>query len=182
MPKLINHDEKRKEIALKATEIFLEYGYKNIGMRQLCEQLGMSKSAVYHYYKSKDQLFIAATQAIVSVDASALIDQPLATKATIDQKIENFIVILRQMAPRFFKEMQLVSDYIEVIGEDKVASDPCMLLANKKYLELLSTYVSADDKASLYTLLLGLLNHQIMLGEALEDSYITDMLVPHLNH
>ncbi len=64
MPKIVDHDKKREEIALKATGIFLEFGYKNLGMRQLCEQLGMSKSAVYHYYKSKDELFKAATEAM----------------------------------------------------------------------------------------------------------------------
>ncbi|MPW29803.1 TetR family transcriptional regulator [Agarivorans sp. B2Z047] len=182
MPKLINHDEKRKEIALKATEIFLEYGYKNIGMRQLCEQLGMSKSAVYHYYKSKDQLFIAATEAIVSVDASALIDAPLAPQAKLEQRLENFVIIFRQMAPRFFKEMQLIADYIEVIGEENVASDACMQLANQNYLELLASYVSEEAKDSLYTLMLGLLNHQIMAGKPLEKSYIIKMVSAQLNN
>ncbi len=86
MPKIVDHKKRREEIALKATGIFLEYGYKNVGMRQLCDLLEMSKSAVYHYYKSKDELFKAATEAMVNFDADALIDMPLAGSANREQK------------------------------------------------------------------------------------------------
>lgn len=176
MPKIVDHEKKRQKIALKATEIFLDFGYKNIGMRQLCEQLGMSKSAVYHYYKSKDELFKAATEAIVNFDAEILAGRPSSDEADVNQKIENFVLIFNQMAPRFFQEMKLVSDYIDVIGQKNVATDPCMLLANQKYIAMLQKYVSAPDKDSLYTLMLGLLNHQIMLGRPLENQFITEQI------
>ncbi|MCG9625334.1 TetR/AcrR family transcriptional regulator [Vibrio mediterranei] len=181
MPKIVDHDQRRKDIALNATSVFLEHGYKNVGMRQLCELLGMSKSAVYHYYKSKDELFKAATEAMVNVDADALTGQPVSQGATNEQKIENFIAIFEQMTPRFFKEMQLVTDYIEVIGETKVASDPSMMLANQKYLDLLGHYVSEKNKQALYTLILGLLNHQIMIGKPLDKEYISYMIKEHLS-
>ena len=176
MPKIVDHESRRREIALKATEVFLEFGYKNIGMRQLCEQLGMSKSAVYHYYKSKDELFKAATEAMVNFDAEILAGRPSATSASPEQQAENFVLIFQQMAPRFFQEMKLVSDYIDVIGQENVATDPCMLLANQKYMTMLENYVSAQHKESLYTLMLGLLNHQLMLGKALEVAYVIEQV------
>lgn len=176
MPKIVDHDKKREEIALKATGIFLEFGYKNLGMRQLCEQLGMSKSAVYHYYKSKDELFKAATEAMVNFDAEILAGRPSATSASPEQQAENFVLIFQQMAPRFFQEMKLVSDYIDVIGQENVATDPCMLLANQKYMTMLENYVSAQHKESLYTLMLGLLNYQLMLGKALEEAFIIEQV------
>ena len=46
MPKIVDHEKKREEIALKAADVFLELGYKNLGMRELCQQLEMSKSAI----------------------------------------------------------------------------------------------------------------------------------------
>ncbi|MDO6498945.1 TetR/AcrR family transcriptional regulator [Photobacterium sanguinicancri] len=172
MPKIVDHDKKRQEIALKSTAIFLEHGYKNIGMRQLCDKLEMSKSAVYYYYKTKDELFRAATEAIVNLDEDVLAGRPLATSASITQKLENFTLIFKQMAPRFFQEMKLVSDYIDVIGIDNIAEDPCMQLANQKYLTMLTTYVSAEHSNTLYTILLGLLNHQTMIGTELDTDYV----------
>ncbi|QLE84133.1 TetR/AcrR family transcriptional regulator [Shewanella sp. Scap07] len=176
MPKIVDHNEKRLHIAMKATEIFLQQGYKNVGMRQLCEYLGMSKSAVYHYYKSKDELFIAATEAIINYDASAFASPVLTADATRQQRVDNFISLFAMLAPRFFQEMKLVADYMEVIGLDNVSDDPCMNIANDKYLRLLSDYVSAEHSAPLYTLLLGLLNHQLMLGKPLEPNYIAEQV------
>ena len=176
MPKIVDHEQRRKDIALKATEIFLEFGYKNIGMRQLCEQLGMSKSAVYHYYKSKDELFKAATESIVNFDANVLAERPESSEANDEQKIENFILIINQIAPRFFQEMKLISDYIDAIGEENIATDQCMALANQKYMSMLGSYVSNEHQAPLYTLMLGLLNHQIMLGKPLDENYVIEQL------
>jgi len=176
MPKIVDHDKRRKDIALKATEIFLKFGYKNIGMRQLCEQLGMSKSAVYHYYKSKDELFRAATEAIVNFDANVLAGRPQSSGASDEQRIENFILIFNQIAPRFFQEMKLLSDYIDAIGEENTATDPCMSLANQKYMSMLGNYVSDTHQVPLYTLMLGLLNHQVMIGKPLDENYVIEQL------
>ncbi|CAG9298066.1 TetR/AcrR family transcriptional regulator [Celerinatantimonas diazotrophica] len=181
MPKVVDHDAKREEIALNATKIFLEHGYKNIGMRQLCEQLGMSKSAVYHYFKSKDELFLAATEAIVNFDAIVLESRPSVTEASLEQKIENFLLIFRQIAPRFFQEIKLVMDYIDVIGLENIADDPCMYTANQKYLTMLTNYVSTSHSDELFTLMLGLLNHQLMVGKDLEDEYIVTQVQHCLN-
>lgn len=172
MPKIVDHESKRQQIAISAIEVFLELGYKNVGMRQLCQQLGMSKSAVYHYYPSKDQLFIAATEAMVSMDIELLAGRPKASEANIDERVENFLLVFEQIAPRFFQEMKLVSDYIDVIGQQNVATDPCMLLANNKYLSMLETYVSPQDKESIYSLLLGLLNQQVLMGRSLDRAFV----------
>lgn len=180
MPKIVDHDKRRQEIALNATTVFLEHGYKNVGMRQLCELLGMSKSAVYHYYKSKDELFMAATKAMVNYDSDAMLGFPMRQEASRAQRVDNFIAIFRQLTPRFFQEMQLVADYINVIGQENVLTDPSMNIANQKYLVLLGEYVSSEHQVELYTLMLGLLNHQLMMGTILEDTYITNLVLKHI--
>lgn len=172
MPKIVDHQQRRQDIALQAVEIFLQYGYKNLGMRQLCEHLNMSKSAVYHYFNSKDALFRAATEAIVNLDLATLTGRPRASEASQAEKIANFVAIFEQMSPRYFQEMKLVADYIDVIGQQHVAADTCMNMANKKYQDLLAGYVCATHYQGLYTLLLGLLNHQQMLGRPLSHSYV----------
>lgn len=175
MPKIVDHDKKREEIALKAAGAFLEYGYKNIGMRLLCEQIGMSKSAVYHYFKSKDELFRAATEAIINFDANAIEHLPLATGASVETRIENFVLIFKHIAPRYFQEIKLVSDYIDVIGFDNIADDPCMRLSNQKYNAMLADYVSSEHSDELFTLILGLMSHQLLIGKELSNEYIISL-------
>lgn len=182
MPKIVDHEQRRQELALQAAHIFLEYGYKNLGMRQLCERLGMSKSAVYHYYQSKDELFKAATDAIINFDGDALLSSPLAVNASPEQQVENFIALFKQISPRFFKEIQLITDYIQVIGSPNVACDPSMILAKRKYLDLFAKYISAEKQYPLFTLMLGLLSHQLMVGQPLDDRYIKELAQILLSH
>ncbi|RKF13683.1 TetR/AcrR family transcriptional regulator [Alginatibacterium sediminis] len=176
MPKIVDHEGKRSEIALKAAQVFHEHGYKGLGMRQLCEYLGMSKSAVYYYYKSKDEIFKAATEASVNLDVDSIKLRPVSELSLLELRCSNFYSIFELMAERYFQEMKLVSEYIEVIGLANVANDPSMQLANNKYAEMLANYVSRADKDVCYTLLLGLLTQQTMQGYPLTKAYIIQVI------
>ncbi|WP_373952453.1 TetR/AcrR family transcriptional regulator [Vibrio pomeroyi] len=180
MPKIVDHDQRREEIALKAAGVFLEFGYKELGMRQLCSHLNMSKSAVYHYYKSKDELFKAATEAIVRHDSGNLADLPLAADATIEQKIENFVYIFQAIESRHFQEMKLVFDYIDVIGQEAVAEDASIEIANNKYQQLLAQYIDAENAVELYSILIGLLTHQTLCGGKLEPEHVRSVASKYL--
>jgi AcrR family transcriptional regulator len=176
MPKIVDHEKKREEIALKAAYVFLELGYKDLGMRQLCTHLDMSKSAIYHYFTSKDAIFKAATHAIVQLDSLTLQHCILAEHASLDEKVDNFKHIFNLLAPRHFQEMKLIMEYIEVIGPDNVAQDESMQMANEKYRQLLASYVDNHQADEIYTLLLGLLNQQLAKGALPSPDYLSKMV------
>lgn len=46
-----------KKILEVATQLFLNKGYDNTSMQDIVQALGMSKGAVYHHFKSKEDLF-----------------------------------------------------------------------------------------------------------------------------
>ncbi|SEF41263.1 TetR/AcrR family transcriptional regulator [Vibrio hangzhouensis] len=177
MPKFVDHEVMRRKIASDATKIFLEHGYKNLSMRQLCDKLGMSKSNVYYYYKSKDDLFKASTDIAVNFDNSSLLSsRPTSNEANLDEKLENFVTIFNLLSPSFFQEIKLVYDYIDVIGTQSVSEDPAMLVANEKYLSMLSEYVSEKHCLTLFTIMLGLLSTQILRGIQLDRDFIIEQV------
>lgn len=180
MPKIVDHDKKREDIALKAASIFLEHGYKDLGMRQLCSHLSMSKSAVYHYFKSKDEIFKAATEAMMGHDGLTLKDSPLVDNASIQERLENFYKIFTILSPRHFQETKLVMEYIDVIGLEAVPDDICMKMASDNYETLLAKYVQSSNEEQIYSLLLGLLNHQLVRGEIFSFEYVSDLVRKHL--
>ena len=57
MPKIIDRDAYRAELAGKAIAVFTEHGYNGLGMRGIAEAIGVSKSALYHYFPTKKDLF-----------------------------------------------------------------------------------------------------------------------------
>jgi len=62
MPKLFPgyKDEIRKKIVSEAFAIFLEKGFEKTMMDDIAARLGVTKPAIYRYYKNKEELFIAS--------------------------------------------------------------------------------------------------------------------------
>ncbi|WP_271003037.1 macrodiolide transporter TimAB transcriptional regulator TimA [Listeria seeligeri] len=53
-------DEKRKKILEAAMEEFAEKGYQTASTNQICAKAGVSKGLIFHYFGSKEKLYIAA--------------------------------------------------------------------------------------------------------------------------
>jgi len=56
MAKVINKEEKRKEIALSCKNILLEKGIKNITIAELAKAAGIGKGTVYEYFENKEDI------------------------------------------------------------------------------------------------------------------------------
>lgn len=175
VPKIVDREKLKQEIALSAAHIFLDKGYKSLGMRELSSMLGMSKSALYHYYKTKDDLFNASLKALLKEDTLLMDLNTEIDDSDVDTKCKNFEALFFQVEPRFMKELSLVQEYIKIIGQDKVHSDEVMLYARMQYLELIKRVV--DDKYSdeLYTLLYGLLMRKLLEGERFPKHQIKEL-------
>jgi AcrR family transcriptional regulator len=50
--------ESRQEILLAAAEIFMEFGYSASTIDAVADRLGATKGRIYHYYRSKAELYL----------------------------------------------------------------------------------------------------------------------------
>ena len=66
MPKIVDHDAYREELVAQAVKYFSDHGYAGASMRKIADHLGVSKSAIYHYFPSKADLFLACTKHMMS--------------------------------------------------------------------------------------------------------------------
>lgn len=65
-PKRQEHEEATSEFILKtASDLFMEYGYEPISLKQIAEACGITKAAIYYHYENKAQLFTAAVTAMM---------------------------------------------------------------------------------------------------------------------
>lgn len=71
MPKIVDHEQYRKELLDKCFDLFALKGYDSITMRQIAEGLGVSTGTLYHYFPSKQILFEQLVQEICEQDLSA---------------------------------------------------------------------------------------------------------------
>lgn len=71
--------ERLGEILAAARELFLEHGFENVSTRKIAQQVGISQTALFAYYKTKDDIlgalireaFRELDQAIADVDQTA---------------------------------------------------------------------------------------------------------------
>ena len=53
-------DKKKRKILSAALEVFFKYGFKRVNMQDIAGSAGISRPALYTYFKSKEEVFIAA--------------------------------------------------------------------------------------------------------------------------
>ncbi len=68
MPKIVDYQEKKKEIAFKAIEVFVEKGYYGANISDIAKRSGMGRTNFYQYFKNKDEIYdFAVDKAFESV-------------------------------------------------------------------------------------------------------------------
>jgi len=53
-------NDSKEHIIIVACKLFLQKNYKEVTMKEIVEKTGLSKGAFYHYFISKEQLFLEA--------------------------------------------------------------------------------------------------------------------------
>lgn len=60
-PKITTQDASVKDLILRtASQLFMEFGYEQISLKQIAQSSGVTKASVYYYYSNKANLFTAA--------------------------------------------------------------------------------------------------------------------------
>lgn len=69
MPKVVPEykEEARRRIIKAATQVFMEKGYHKTKMDDIALKLGVSKGAIYQYFRSKEQLFFDVVDFFIQV-------------------------------------------------------------------------------------------------------------------
>lgn len=60
MPKIINHDERREQVAEATWRVIAKVGLEGATIRMIAGEAGHSTGAVHHYFANKDELILFA--------------------------------------------------------------------------------------------------------------------------
>jgi AcrR family transcriptional regulator len=181
MPKQIDHAAYRLELARKAAPLFSERGYSGLGMRQIAEALGLSKSALYHYFPTKKSLFLACTETVMSemtaggeMQAGSSVPTSQAPKS--QDPATALIDFAKSLEPAFASEMSLLFDYLRGKTATEIAADPAMKLANDHLRRHVANLVGSEAADSTLCLLMGTLLMRHFTGGTLDYETIRPAL------
>jgi len=57
MPKIIDHEKRKKQILRKALSLFAREGYRNTSLSQLADACKISRPTLYLYFRDKEEIF-----------------------------------------------------------------------------------------------------------------------------
>jgi AcrR family transcriptional regulator len=75
MPKIVDHDKYRKELADKCMDLFSRKGYANVTMREISKELGVSTGSLYHYFPNKEAIFAHMAVHLSQTDVATVLSQ-----------------------------------------------------------------------------------------------------------
>jgi AcrR family transcriptional regulator len=163
MPKIVDRDKYKKDLAERAAGFFSKHGYAGVGMRGIAEHLGMSKSALYHYFPTKESLFLSSTESIMSrVD-----EAPLDVETTEAAQLQ---ALVGSMQGDFGPEMALVFDYLRGKKPAEIASDEAMQLSISTYLKTVERIVGPERAVETLSVVMGHLMLDYLSGGTLGRS------------
>jgi AcrR family transcriptional regulator len=74
MPKIIDIESKRSQIARAAIELFARKGFEQTTIQEIADSAKIGKGTVYHYFKDKDEILRAASEEIMNALESPVED------------------------------------------------------------------------------------------------------------
>ena len=89
MPKIVNRDKKRSEIAQKAIAVLAKRGFQATTIQEIADAAGLGKGTIYHYFKTKEEILLVVSEQIFheterSFGAALLrIDEPMEKLAAL---------------------------------------------------------------------------------------------------
>lgn len=82
-----------RRILETALELFLEKGYSVVSIRELIEQLGISKGGFYHHYPSKEALFLAVVEEALSTWSNSVAAVTANTSRSVEARLRQLFLL-----------------------------------------------------------------------------------------
>lgn len=107
-PKKSEQKDIRPLVLKKAQQLFIKYGYDNITIRRIAQDVGVSPAAIYLYFKNKDEIMDSLCN-----EGFRLLyqEQQIAMKAPISDPLKK----LAEMGRRYIRFGMQNKDYYEIM-------------------------------------------------------------------
>lgn len=190
MPKIVDHNKRKKQIAEATWRVILESGMVGATVRNIAKEAGLSLGALRHYFSSQDELLVYAMKLVkeqATTRINAIAKQELPPK-------EMILKILLETVPTNEITMAEMEVWFAFIFHARHKEDVFdmqhdgIYIGMKKlidYLEQCSLLRKELDKEleteKLYALIDGLAMHAMLEPNRVDKERIVRVLTSHLN-
>ncbi|MEM7555476.1 MAG: TetR/AcrR family transcriptional regulator [Cyanobacteria bacterium P01_A01_bin.84] len=145
MPKIVDHENYRKELLWKSFDLFASKGYASVTMREIATELGVSTGTLYHYFPNKEALFLQLVEEQYQQDITNFLAQVGDIK-TVPDRIRAVVNFTEKNEDYFISQMLLWSDFYQQQGKSEVLNNEILKRVAQKSREELLKYLEIKDK------------------------------------
>ncbi len=167
MPKIVDHDQYRKELLMKCFDLFAEKGYASITMREIAKGLGVSTGTLYHYFPSKKDLFWQLFEEQTRQDNQA-IAAALGDAKTLEERTEAIFAFHAKHEDYFRKQLLLGVDFYQQQDREEVINNETLKQICEESRQFTAELLNIKDPTLInfgICLLMGLLLLRIFEGD-----------------
>jgi AcrR family transcriptional regulator len=172
MPKIVDHDQYRKELLSKCFDLFAEKGYGSITMRQIAEGLKVSTGTLYHYFPSKQALFEQLMEEIFQQDVS-MATAELSGTQTLPEQLEIIGKLLIKQEDYLIKWTYLLIDFCQHQNAQGMQNVDVFNRINERYEQAIYDILGIEDPvlaAFIYSFFDGLIVERLLKNEMVSIS------------
>lgn len=190
MPKIVDHEERRKLIAKAMWQVILDKGMEGATVRNIAEEAGLSLGALRHYFQNQDDLLVYA-MTLVQERAKLRID--VVAKRDLPPK-ERAIAVILEIVPvnaETLAEMEVWFAFMAYVKHRKdlhhVPDDGIFEGVSNviKYLEVTGLLKERLDLnleiERLYALIDGIAMHALLDPERVDRDRVINVIHYHIN-
>lgn len=155
MPKIVDREQYRKQLLTESFELFAEIGYGKITMRQLAQKLEISTGTLYHYFSSKEAMFLQLMEELAQRDITNFLIQAESVAADIRSRVRAIIDFIQENQDYFSKQLKIGLDYYQ---QQTGSADPLAKNSTRSYItvceqldresiEAINNYLQVDNYA-----------------------------------
>ena len=165
MPKIVDHDQRRAELLEPCLSLFASRGFHALSVREIARNLNVTTGTIYHYFKSKSELFEKMLEQVIRLDiADAAVEVPVDVPWSV--KLLNLSKYLSARESRFAQIVHVVLDFKRYEEGDSTELTERVL---KAYRSAISTQLNIKNVAqldALFSLLMGVILYRDLETQA----------------
>ncbi len=148
MPKIVDRDLYRKELLNKCFDLFAQRGYGSLTMRQIAKEIGVSTGTLYHYFSSKEDLFVQLIEEITEQDILSATDaiEPQNLE-TIEEKILALGKFIVEHEDYFNKQTLLYINFLQQPALKQQQLVEAVTHSYKLYRDEINKFLGIDNIA-----------------------------------
>ncbi len=145
MPKIVDRELYRKELLQKCFDLFAQRGYGSLTMRQIAKNLGVSTGTLYHYFPSKQAIFIQLIEDITERDVGMVQDEFVGLE-TIEEKITAFGEYLTKNEDYLYMQTSLFFNFFQQPELEQPELNEAIQKSYNRYQALIMEFLGIEDK------------------------------------